>query len=278
MSSLSACRVTLESPPPSKGSALAREDGARAHDKTIKKGVASRRCKGNLTLGPLPRLRERPLRSAPTPKGRSRADRDRQLEDAPPWPTAYIRFVGDFYGHGPRALQDRFDTRRLADRIRERLVRDRFSEDDRAFIGRMDMFFLATVDASGQPSCSYKGGAPGFVQVVDDVTLAFPSFDGNGMYLSMGNVMEATKVGLLFIDFESQTRLRVTGDASNDLDDPLLGGCPEAQLIVRVRARAIFPTALDTSTRCSSSSVALHAGLGLYDAGAGLEAASGRPT
>ena len=149
--------------------------------------------------------------------------------------------MSDFYGHGPRVLQDRFDTRRLADRIRERLVRDRFNEDDRAFIGGLDMFFLATVDAEGRPSCSYKGGAPGFVQVVDEATLAFPSFDGNGMYVSMGNVLDTRAVGLLFIDFENQTRLRVEGDATIDLEDPLLAGCPEAQFIVRVKARAVFP-------------------------------------
>ena len=149
--------------------------------------------------------------------------------------------MSEFYRPGQRTLQDRFDTRRLADRIHQRLVRDRFTDDDRAFLARMDMFFLATVDAEGRPSCSYKGGAPGFVQVVDDTTLAFPSYDGNGMFVSMGNVLDAPAVGLLFIDFENQTRLRVSGDASIDMNDPLLAACPEAQFVVRVRARAIFP-------------------------------------
>src|SRR5918912_3158102 len=94
------------------------------------------------------------------------------------------------YHDGNRRFQDRFDTRRLADRIEERLVDDVIDEDDRAFIGRMDMFFLATADAEGRPTCSYKGGERGFVRVLDEHTLAFPVYDGNGMYLSAGNVRQ----------------------------------------------------------------------------------------
>ena len=88
---------------------------------------------------------------------------------------------------GSRSLQDRFDTRAIADRIDELLVHDTIDEGDRAFIEARDMFFLATADAEGRPTCSYKGGEPGFVRVVDEHTLAFPNYDGNGMYLSTGN-------------------------------------------------------------------------------------------
>lgn len=145
------------------------------------------------------------------------------------------------YTAASRALQDQFDTRRLADRLADVKVHDRFTDDDRAFIERMDMLFLATVDATGQPTCSYKGGDPGFIRVVDDRTLAFPSYDGNGMYLSMGNVAATSLVGLLFIDFERQRRMRVEGPARLSLDDPLLAEYPEAQLIVFVEARSIYP-------------------------------------
>jgi predicted pyridoxine 5'-phosphate oxidase superfamily flavin-nucleotide-binding protein len=103
------------------------------------------------------------------------------------------------------------------------------------------MFFLATVDADGSPQCSYKGGEPGFVRVLDEQTIAFPSFDGNGMYLSLGNIAETSRVGLLFIDFEGQKRLRLNGVASIDPDDPLLGEYPRAQAVVRVRATEVFP-------------------------------------
>jgi uncharacterized protein len=140
-----------------------------------------------------------------------------------------------------RALQDRFDTRRIADRIESRLVKSEIDDDNRRFIESVDMFFLATADDQGMPSCSYKGGAPGFVRVVDARTIAFPNYDGNGMYLSLGNVGRNPHVGLLFIDFERGSRLRLDGTASTDELDPLMSEYAEAQLIVRVRVRQVFP-------------------------------------
>jgi uncharacterized protein len=145
------------------------------------------------------------------------------------------------YSDAARALQDRHDTRRLADRLAEVTVHDRFTAGDRAFIEQLDMFFLASVDAAGQPTCSYKGGDPGFVTVVDAQTLAFPNYDGNGMYLSMGNVADTHAVGLLFIDFQRQNRMRVDGTATIAHDDPLLARHPEAQFMVRVHAERIYP-------------------------------------
>jgi len=149
--------------------------------------------------------------------------------------------VSDFYSSASRELQDRFDTRRLADRLVEVTVHERFTPADRAFIEARDMLFLATVDATGQPTCSYKGGHPGFVSVLDDTTLAFPSYDGNGMYMSLGNVEERKGVGLLFIDFTEQRRMRVDGTATLVKDDPLLERYPEAQLLVIVTATRIYP-------------------------------------
>ena len=145
------------------------------------------------------------------------------------------------FHEGSRALQDRFDTRRLADRIEGLLVRDEIGEGDQRFIEHVDMFFLATADAEGRPNCSYKGGTPGFVRVVDARTIAFPNYDGNGMYLSMGNVEKNHHVGLLFIDFERGNRMRLNGIASIDGNDPLMSEYPEAQFIVRVRVREVFP-------------------------------------
>lgn len=145
------------------------------------------------------------------------------------------------YKESSRVLQDRFDTRRLADRIEEKLVRDHITEDDRAFIEARDMLFLATADADGRPQCSYKGGAPGFVRVLDERTIAFPSYDGNGMYLSAGNTMSNPHVGILFIDFEGRKRLRLNGVASQTERDPLLADFPGAQFMWRVRATEVFP-------------------------------------
>jgi predicted pyridoxine 5'-phosphate oxidase superfamily flavin-nucleotide-binding protein len=145
------------------------------------------------------------------------------------------------YHEGSRTFQDRFDTRRLADRIESRLVADCIDDEDREFIERRDMFFLSTVDHRGYPTCSYKGGDPGFVRVLDAQTIAFPNYDGNGMYLSIGNAAAQHKVGLLFIDFESPKRLRVHGDATVDFDDRLTAEYPEAQFVVRVLVREVFP-------------------------------------
>ena len=127
----------------------------------------------------------------------------------------------------------------MADRIEEVLVSDSLT-DYKDLIESRDMFFLATADENGQPTCSYKGGNPGFVKVVDEHTLAFPNYDGNGMYLSMGNLLKNRLVGL-FIDLEEGNRLRVNGEAEINHQDPLMAEYPEAQFIVRVRVRQVFP-------------------------------------
>jgi len=145
------------------------------------------------------------------------------------------------YSDDQRAWQDRFDARRIADRIDELLVADRIDDHARAFIEARDMFFLATVDPDGLPQCSYKGGEPGFVRVLDERTLAFPSYDGNGMFLSLGNIRSTRSVGMLFIDFERPNRLRVCGEAFAGDTDPLLGSMPGAQAVVRVTVSRVFP-------------------------------------
>jgi len=144
------------------------------------------------------------------------------------------------YHVGMRELQDHFDSRRLADRLHERLSRTAFDDEDRAFIEASSMFFLATADASGQPDCSYKGGRPGFVRVTGACELAFPSYDGNGMFRSLGNVLVNPAVGMLFLDFEKPRRLRVNGQAALRFDDALMSSFPGSQGIVRVQAERIF--------------------------------------
>lgn len=144
------------------------------------------------------------------------------------------------YHAGMRQLQDARETRQIADRLAEVSARTSFTSDDRAFIERCAMLFVGTADEAGQPDCSYKGGLPGFVRVLDDRTLAFPDYDGNGMYRSWGNVLMNPHVGLLLIDFESRKRLRVNGTATVSADDPLCGEFPGAVFMVRVTADRIF--------------------------------------
>ena len=142
--------------------------------------------------------------------------------------------MSELYGDQHRALQDRFQTRKMADRIEQTIVSDQLSEQGKVFIASRDMFFLSTVDHQGRPTVSYKGGDPGFVKVLDDRTLAFPSYDGNGMFFSMGNIAGNAQVGLLLMDFEQPFRMRIQGAASVCTDDPLLAEYQEADLIVRV--------------------------------------------
>ena len=138
------------------------------------------------------------------------------------------------YHQGNLQLQDKFGTRKTAD-VLASWATDALGVDERKMIESASMFFLATCDDRGLPTCSYKGGEVGVVRVVDDRTIAFPNYDGNGKYQSMGNVLQNPNVGILFIDFDGQLRLRIQGEASIDDNDPLLAEYHEAQFIVRVR-------------------------------------------
>jgi predicted pyridoxine 5'-phosphate oxidase superfamily flavin-nucleotide-binding protein len=143
---------------------------------------------------------------------------------------------------GNRELQNIFGSTALADRLEERLRRPAFTDEDRDFIQSLEFFFLATADPIGRPDCSFKGGPPGFVKVLQPDLLVWPDYDGNGMFKSLGNIAINPSVGLLFIRFgESPRRLRVNGRAEVVLDDPLIGQFPGAQAIIRVTPIDIFP-------------------------------------
>src|ERR1044072_6982642 len=142
---------------------------------------------------------------------------------------------------GNRQLQDQFDSRRISDRLEGKVTRQAFTEQERAFMGGSMFFFRARADPEGPPDCSFKGGVPGFVKVVGPDELAFPDYDGNGMFKSLGNIVANPGVGLLFIDMgEKPRRLRVNGTASVRRDEPRVQRFGGAQRLVRVQARAIF--------------------------------------
>ena len=148
--------------------------------------------------------------------------------------------MSDLFGDAHRELQDEFETRKLADTIIELDCSPTIEDAHRGFIESRDMFFLASVDANGSPTVSYKGGDVGFLRIVDNKTLMFPSYDGNGMYLSMGNIKASSKVGLLLIDFETPNRMRIQGEAELSRDQELLRSYKEAELIVKVTVDKIF--------------------------------------
>ncbi|MCK9606419.1 MAG: pyridoxamine 5'-phosphate oxidase family protein [Methylomonas sp.] len=148
--------------------------------------------------------------------------------------------MSEIYGEQHRLLQQQFESTKLADRVKELIVLPEISAEHKAFIESRDMFFLTTIDHRGYPTCSYKGGSPGFIKVLDDKTLAFPSYDGNGMFLSMGNIEANNKIGMLLIDFETPHRVRIHGTAGIDKQDPLIREFPGATLLVRVLITEIF--------------------------------------
>lgn len=144
------------------------------------------------------------------------------------------------YGPEHRTLQDAFDSRRLADRIEEIAVKPEVDDMARAFIESRDMFFLSSIDHQGRPTVSYKGGEPGFVRVLDANTIAFPSYDGNGMYLSLGNIAGNPEIGCLFIDFERPFRLRLQGRAEIVREGAMLGLFKEAEAVVKVAVSDVW--------------------------------------
>ena len=148
--------------------------------------------------------------------------------------------MSEIYSAQHRALQQEFDTQSMADRVRDVIVLPEIAEDHKGFIESRDFFFLTTIDHRGFPTCSYKGGNTGIVRAVDGKTLVFPSYDGNGMYLSMGNISANPKIGMLFIDFETPHRVRVHGTATVSRNDPMLACYKEAELLVRVNIEEIF--------------------------------------
>jgi len=146
------------------------------------------------------------------------------------------------FHNGNRDIQDLFGSRTLADRLVERLRRSEFTDDDKAFIESIEYFFLATSDPIGRPDCSFKGGPPGFVRVVQPDLLVWPDYDGNGMFKSLGNIAVNPSVGLLFIRMgETPKRLRVNGRAQIVFDDPLMESFAGAQALIKVEPIDIFP-------------------------------------
>lgn len=145
------------------------------------------------------------------------------------------------YGDGARALQDHFDSRRLADRLVEITVHDALTQDDIDLVAQQASFYLSTVDGDGWPDVSYKGGDVGFVRVGNDRSITFPSYDGNGMFRSLGNIEQNGRVALLFVDSARPWRMRVHGTARVELTGELVDSYPGAEAVVVVTPTRIFP-------------------------------------
>lgn len=146
----------------------------------------------------------------------------------------------NFYDEHHAKLQEQFESRDLAQAMEFAIVQPELNDEAISFIEKREFFFLSTVRSDGQPTVSHKGGAPGFVRAIDPTTIVFPSYDGNGMFFSMGNIAATAKIGMLFIDFETPHRVRVHANATVSVNDPLLAEFPGAQLLVRATVTESF--------------------------------------
>jgi len=149
--------------------------------------------------------------------------------------------AGRLYGAGARGLQDRFDTRRLADAIADAAVRTELDEGDAALIAQQSKVWIATTDADGWPDVSYKGGDPGFVRVTSASTIELPSYDGNGMWRTLGNIEDDGRVALLFVDEGRPWRMRVHGTATVTTAPEVVESHFGAQAVVRIGVGRVFP-------------------------------------
>ena len=141
---------------------------------------------------------------------------------------------------GEVEMQTRSGTRLVGRRLIAH-IRNVLSEGFKEFIEAQRMFFLATADDEGRLDCNYRGGEPGFVRVVDDRTLLFPDYNGNGSYMSLGNLVANPNVGMLFIDFETQRRLRVNGRAEIIEDPEVTAQFQGAERVIKVTVEQAFP-------------------------------------
>ena len=117
---------------------------------------------------------------------------------------------------GERELQREMGSYERASKFYDRQMKDRLSVKMVELIGRQEMVFMATADAQGQCDCSPRFGKRGFVRVIDEQTLAFPDYRGNGVFASLGNILENPNIGLVFIDFfDSTVGLHVNGKAQS---------------------------------------------------------------
>lgn len=118
------------------------------------------------------------------------------------------------FHNGEQQAQQRWNTADIWDEARkQRLLWDAIPEEFHARIEAAPFFFLATSDDQGNCDCSFKGGGPGLIKIIDQRHFAFPDFSGNGAFMSLGNILVNPKVGCLFIDFNDGARLRVNGKA-----------------------------------------------------------------
>jgi predicted pyridoxine 5'-phosphate oxidase superfamily flavin-nucleotide-binding protein len=143
---------------------------------------------------------------------------------------------------GEIAAQEKWQTTHIWDRARRgRLLMDHIPESLHERIENAPFFFLATSDNNGSCDCSFKGGGPGIIKILDNTRLAFPDYDGNGAFMSVGNILANPHVGILLIDFTDGGRLRVNGRASVHDHGAIRELFPDQRRVILVEIQQVVP-------------------------------------
>ncbi|WP_198263942.1 pyridoxamine 5'-phosphate oxidase family protein [sulfur-oxidizing endosymbiont of Gigantopelta aegis] len=146
------------------------------------------------------------------------------------------------FHQGELDAQKKWQTEDLWDGERkQKLLWSKIPTEYHQRIEQAPFFFLATSDLDGHCDCSFKGGGPGLIKVIDASHFAFPDFDGNGAFMSLGNIMQNPHVGCLFIDFTDGARLRVNGTASIHENDSISDYFTQSQRAILVSIEQVVP-------------------------------------
>jgi predicted pyridoxine 5'-phosphate oxidase superfamily flavin-nucleotide-binding protein len=125
------------------------------------------------------------------------------------------RFAEVAFTPGVKEQQERHGSRDLYERVEQTGgAGDRLGKYEREFIGERDGFYVASTSETGWPYIQHRGGAPGFLRVLDDRTIGFADLRGNKQYISLGNVLHDDRVALFLMDYPNQRRLKILGHAS----------------------------------------------------------------
>jgi predicted pyridoxine 5'-phosphate oxidase superfamily flavin-nucleotide-binding protein len=147
----------------------------------------------------------------------------------------------DYFHTGEVLAQEKWNTSATWDAARRKeLLWDHIPEPFQQRFEQAPYFFLATSDRQGRCDCSFKGGGQGLIKLIDEKTFAFPDFDGNGAFMSIGNILVNPYVGCLFLDFMDGARLRVNGHAEIHERD-ITGPFPDATRVILIHIEQVIP-------------------------------------
>ena len=123
-------------------------------------------------------------------------------------------FTNYAFTESVKKAQSRYGTRKAYERMEQSGDRYRLSAREALFIQSRDSFYMASIGENGWPYVQFRGGEPGFLKVIDDITLGYTDFRGNGQYITTGNIEANRKVSLILMDYPNQQRLKIWAEAS----------------------------------------------------------------